>query len=126
MPLNLPPLNALRAFEAAARTGSYVSAALELHVSPAAVSQHVRNLEEYLGKKLFSRHNNRVVLTDAGRAVQSGISEPLLSISTLTEQVKSGTTRSRLSAGWSQDWSLIPCGTIRCALTFELKTIPLT
>ncbi len=96
MPLNLPPLNALRAFEAAARTGSYVAAAFELHVSPAAVSQHVRNLEDYLGKKLFSRHNNRVVLTDAGQAVQAGISESLLSISTLTEQVKSGTTRSRL------------------------------
>ena len=111
MPLNLPPLNALRAFEAAARTGSYVSAALELHVSPAAVSQHVRNLEEYLGKKLFSRHNNRVVLTDAGRAVQSGISEPLLSISTLTEQVKSGTTRSRLTiscvSSFAERW-LVP------------------
>ena len=40
MPLTLPPLNALRAFEAAARTGSYVAAAQELRVSPAAVSQH--------------------------------------------------------------------------------------
>ena len=96
MPLTLPPLNALRAFEAAARTGSYVAAAQELRVSPAAVSQQVRNLEDYLGKKLFTRLNNRVVLTDAGQAVYAGISDSLQSISALTEQVKSGTTRSRL------------------------------
>ena len=46
MPLPLPPLNSLRAFEAAARAGSYVAAADELGVSPAAVSQQVRKLEE--------------------------------------------------------------------------------
>ncbi len=53
MPLSLPPLNALRAFEAAARAGSYVAAARELDVSPAAVSQQVRNLEEFLDKQLL-------------------------------------------------------------------------
>lgn len=96
MSLPLPPLNALRAFEAAARAGSYVAAAEELGVSPAAVSQQVRNLEEFLGKKLFMRFNNRVVLTDAGQAVYAGASECLQAISTLTEQIMSGHARSRL------------------------------
>ncbi len=96
MPLSLPPLNALRAFEAAARTGSYVAAAEELGVSPAAVSQQVRNLEDFLGKKLFMRFNNRVSLTDAGQAIFVGASDALQSISALTEQVMSGGTRSRL------------------------------
>ncbi len=96
MVMPLPPLNALRAFEAAARAGSYVAAAEELDVSPAAVSQQVRNLEDFLGRKLFMRFNNRVVLTDAGQAVFAGAAGPLQAISALTEQVMSGGTRSRL------------------------------
>jgi len=92
----LPPMNALRAFEAAARHGSYVGAADELGVSPAAVSQQVRNLEEYLGKRLFRRYNNRIALTDAGQTIHTGASEALQSISALTEQVVSGRARSRL------------------------------
>jgi LysR family glycine cleavage system transcriptional activator len=65
-------------------------------VSPAAVSQQVRNLEEFLGKQLFMRFNNRVVLTDAGQVVYAGASDALQAISTLTEQVMSGGARSRL------------------------------
>ncbi|MEA3087422.1 MAG: LysR family transcriptional regulator, glycine cleavage system transcriptional activator [Paraburkholderia sp.] len=64
----LPPLNALRAFEAAGRLGSFKEAAAELHVTHGAVSQHVRLLEEWLGAPLFERHNRRVVLTAAARA----------------------------------------------------------
>jgi LysR family glycine cleavage system transcriptional activator len=63
----LPPLNALRAFEASARLGSFVAAALELHVSAAAVSQQVRRLEKYLDTTLFHRLARGVVLTDQGR-----------------------------------------------------------
>ena len=96
MPLSLPPLNALRAFEAAARGGSYVAAANELDVSPAAVSQQVRNLEDFLGRQLFMRFNNRVVLTDAGQAVFAGTASALQAISALTEQVMSGQSKSRL------------------------------
>jgi LysR family glycine cleavage system transcriptional activator len=96
MPRFLPPLNALRAFEAAARSGSYVAAAEELGVSPAAVSQQVKNLEDFLGKQLFRRYNNRIVLTDAGQAIHSGASAALQSISAITEQVVSGRARSRL------------------------------
>ena len=51
----LPPLNALRAFEAAARHLSFTDAAAELHVTQAAVSHHVKALEERLGLKLFRR-----------------------------------------------------------------------
>ena len=63
----LPPLNALRAFEASARLGSFVAAAAELRVSPAAVSQQVRNLEQYLDMTLFQRLARGLVLTEQGR-----------------------------------------------------------
>lgn len=96
MTARLPPLNALRAFEAAARTGSYVAAAREIGVSPAAISQQVRNLEQFFDKRLFARHNNRVVLTDAGHAIFAGTTEALQAISTVTEQTLTGTARSRL------------------------------
>ena len=96
MPLTLPPLNSLRAFEAAARTGSYVAAAEELSVSAAAISQQVRKLEEFLGKQMFMRFNNRVVLTDAGTAIYAGAADALQSISECTELLMSDRSRSRL------------------------------
>lgn len=64
----LPPLNALRAFEAAGRLGSFKAAAAELHVTQGAVSQQVRLLEAWLGASLFVRHNRRVALTTAAKA----------------------------------------------------------
>jgi LysR family glycine cleavage system transcriptional activator len=67
MARRLPPLNALRAFEASARLGSFVGAAAELHVSAAAVSQQVRRLERYLDTALFQRLARGLVLTDEGR-----------------------------------------------------------
>jgi len=63
---NLPSLNGLRAFEVAARCGSFVLAGNELGVSSAAVSLQVKSLEEHLGKRLFVRKGNRISLTDAG------------------------------------------------------------
>jgi LysR family glycine cleavage system transcriptional activator len=63
----LPPLNALRAFEASARLGSFVAAADELRVSSTAVSQLVRKLEAYLGIELFQRLPRGLALTDKGR-----------------------------------------------------------
>jgi len=68
MPNRLPPLNALKAFEAAARHLSVKKAAAELNVTPAAVSHQIRALEEYLGVQLFHRLNRALVLTDAARA----------------------------------------------------------
>ena len=67
MARRLPPLNALRAFEASARLGSFVAAAAELHVSAAAVSQQVRRLERYLDTTLFQRLARGLVLTEEGR-----------------------------------------------------------
>ncbi len=69
----LPPLNALRAFEAAARHLSFQDAAAELHVTPAAVSHQVKALEEELGVALFRRLHREVQLTDAGRACLPGL-----------------------------------------------------
>lgn len=65
----LPPLPALRAFEAAARHGSFKHAAAELAVTATAISHQVRALEEYLGMPLFERRVRQVVLTDAGAAL---------------------------------------------------------
>lgn len=96
MALKLPPLNALKAFEAAARTGSYVAAAAELGVSAAAVSQQVRNLEGWFGKRLFTRFNNRIGLTDAGMAIYRDTARPLQEIAGMAERVLGDVARARL------------------------------
>jgi len=64
----LPPLNALRAFEAAARHLSFTRAAEELHVTQAAISHQVKALESHLGRKLFRRMNRALLLSDDGQA----------------------------------------------------------
>ncbi|MCM2311313.1 MAG: transcriptional regulator GcvA [Steroidobacteraceae bacterium] len=63
----MPPLTALRAFEAAARLSSFTKAARELHVTSAAVSHQIRGLEKYLGLSLFKRTTRRLELTEQGR-----------------------------------------------------------
>ncbi len=68
----LPPLTALRAFDAAARHMSFQNAAAELNVTPAALSFQIKSLEEHLGTPLFRRHNRAVDLTEAGRALAPG------------------------------------------------------
>lgn len=69
MPNTLPPLTALRAFDAAARHMSFAKAAAELNVTPAALSFQIKSLEDHLGAALFRRMNRAVELTDAGRAL---------------------------------------------------------
>ncbi|MEM8635578.1 MAG: transcriptional regulator GcvA [Pseudomonadota bacterium] len=64
----LPPLNALRAFEAAARRLSFTKAAEELNVTPGAISQQIRQLEDYAGAPLFKRTGRSVLLTDSAQA----------------------------------------------------------
>lgn len=66
MARRLPSLNALKAFEAAARHQSFTDAAAELFVTHAAISRHIRDLEEWLGTELFTRTGRGVELTDAG------------------------------------------------------------
>src|ERR1700704_4880913 len=64
----LPPLNALRVFEAAARHLSFKEAAQELSITQAAVSHQIKSLEEYLGMELFRRAGRGVQLTEAARS----------------------------------------------------------
>src|SRR5437016_5807028 len=68
MSRRLPPLNALRAFEAAARHLSFTAAESELNVTQAAVSHQIKALEERLGLKLFRRVGRGLLLTDAAQA----------------------------------------------------------
>jgi LysR family glycine cleavage system transcriptional activator len=83
----LPFLNGVRAFEAAARRGSFAAAAGELHVSPAAISRMVHLLEDRLGVALFERTANRLVTTAAGRTYQTGLTPLLDALASLTAQV---------------------------------------
>lgn len=94
--MKLPPLNAVRAFEAAARTGSFVAAAGELGVSSAAVSMQVRNLEAFLNKKLFDRSNNRITLTDAGTSIYPSTAAALNGIAGMTERLLESEGRPQL------------------------------
>ncbi|WP_193368188.1 transcriptional regulator GcvA [Pelagibius marinus] len=75
MPVKLPPLNALRAFEAGARHLSFTKAADELHVTQAAVSHQVKALEEHLGYSLFKRMTRKLALTEQGRVLFPVVSE---------------------------------------------------
>jgi DNA-binding transcriptional LysR family regulator len=71
----LPPLNALRAFVAAARRLSFTRAASDLHVTPAAVSQQIKLLEAQLGVALFERRKDGLALTPEAAAVVPGLSD---------------------------------------------------
>lgn len=77
----LPNLNAVRAFDAAARHQSFSRAADELAVTHAAVSRHVKNLEADLGVKLFERRHRQVALTTAGARYAETVAEALMLIS---------------------------------------------
>ena len=76
----LPPLNALRAFEAAARHLSLTRAAAELNVSPGAVSHQIRGLEALLGVQLFERRVRAIVLTAAGKLLYPGVQTGFLQL----------------------------------------------
>jgi len=73
MTRRLPPLNALRVFEASARHRSFSRAAEELFVTPAAISHQIKGLEEFLGAKLFRRARRTLMLTEAGQTLLPGI-----------------------------------------------------
>jgi LysR family glycine cleavage system transcriptional activator len=84
---SLPPLTALRAFEAAARHKSFKLAANELNVTPSAVSHAVAALEDVLGIKLFHRRVRRLLLTDAGGAYLMPLSRAFDAISAATREI---------------------------------------
>lgn len=87
MPRRLPPLNALKAFEAAARHESFTRAAEELCVTQGAVSHQVKALEAELGLKLFNRERQRLVITQAGRAYLEVVRDALDRIAAGTERL---------------------------------------
>lgn len=89
MYLKLPPLNALRTFESAARHVSFSLAAAELHVTHGAISKQIKGLEAYLGIQLFLRQHRRLVLTDEGRRYLLHIQSALQTINNATVDIQS-------------------------------------
>ena len=83
-----PPLKSLRAFEAAARHESFLNAATELHVSPGAISRHIKLLEAFLEARLFDRRSNGVVLTREGRRYASKVTKFFSDLSAATTEIK--------------------------------------
>jgi LysR family glycine cleavage system transcriptional activator len=88
MAVPLPPLSALRAFEAAARHLSFKKAADELNVTPAAVGHQVKGLEEFLGVRLFRRLNRAVVLTEAGQACLPDLREGFQKLAAAVDRIR--------------------------------------
>lgn len=89
MPLSrLPSLLSLRAFEAAARRGSMKDAASELSVTPGAVSQQIKSLEEDLGVRLFLRKTRAIELTDEGRRLQPEVTDSFMKLRNAVDEVR--------------------------------------
>ncbi len=83
-----PPLNALRAFEAAARLGGFVSAAEELGVTAGAISQHIKSIELWAGVPLFERGAHGVSLTASGRQMSAEFTDSFDRLSQATQSLK--------------------------------------
>ncbi len=92
-----PSLHALRAFEAAARLGSFAQAADELHLSPSAISHQVRALEEHLGRPMFVRTNRTVILTPEGDRLLAALSPAFESIHAACAELSPPTQKQDLS-----------------------------
>lgn len=96
MSRRLPPLNPLRMFMVAARTGNLTTAAQELHVTQSAVSRQIGVLESYLGVELFRRERHGVTLTRAGRAYADKVIPAFEALSDATEDLVKDTHQSAL------------------------------
>jgi LysR family glycine cleavage system transcriptional activator len=86
----LPPMNALVAFEAAGRFGSFLKAAEELRVTPGAVSRQIQKLESFLSVALFVRSHRQVELTNAGLQYWTVVSRSLATIRSHTDAIRKG------------------------------------
>ncbi|MEA5446082.1 LysR substrate-binding domain-containing protein [Gammaproteobacteria bacterium AB-CW1] len=117
---DLPPLNALRAFEAAARRGSFQAAADELHVSATAISHHIRHLEELLKQPLFIRHPRPIRLTAAGQKLFPALRDGLDQIGAGVAAVRAASTRQPLvittTPAFASRWLIPRLGEINKAL----------
>ena len=101
----LPPLNALKAFEAAARHESFTRAAEELSVTQGAVSHQVKALEQVLGLKLFNRERQRLVITEAGRDYFNVVRDAFDRIAVGTEQLLQRQNAGVLTVSTSPDFA---------------------
>jgi len=117
MPRRLPPLNALRAFEAAARRGSFVAAGTELRVTASAISQQIRTLERYLGTRLFRRLPRGLILTEIGRAYLPELTSGFDALAEATRRLRAGATGGLLTVGalpsFAHGWLLPRLGRFR-------------
>jgi LysR family glycine cleavage system transcriptional activator len=108
---HLPPLSALRAFEAAARHMSFTKAADELHVTPAAVSHQIHALEEDLGVRLFHRMNRSIELTASARILLPGLSEAFAGIQSSVKRLRAhndtGTLAVTASPSFAAKWLVL-------------------
>src|SRR5215207_6025027 len=104
----LPPLNALKAFEAAARHESFTRAAEELFVTQGAVSHQVKALETELGIKLFNRERQRLVITEAGReyltVVRDALDRIALGTARLLQRQNAGVLTVSTSPDFAAKW----------------------
>src|SRR5499425_2889893 len=105
MPRRLPQLNALKAFEAAARHVSFTRAAEELCVTQGAVSHQVKALEAELGIKLFNRERQRLIITEAGRQYLAVVRDALDRIAVGTERLVQRQTSGALTISTSPDFA---------------------
>lgn len=114
MPRRLPSLNAVKAFEAAARSASFTRAAEELFVTPGAVSQQVKALETELGLRLFNRERQRLVLTESGReylaVVRDALDQIALGTERLTQRQRSGVLTVSVSPDFAAKWLVARLG----------------
>lgn len=101
----LPPLDPLIAFEAAARLLSFTRAGEELHLSQAAISQQIRNLEESLQVKLFTRSHRAVQLTNAGREYQHTVVAILKQLAGATMDIQNVEITQQLVIGCDQSFA---------------------
>ena len=108
---HLPPLSALRAFEAAARLMSFSKAADELHVTPAAVSHQIHALEQDLGVKLFHRMNRSIELTASARVLLPGLTEAFAGIQSSVRRLRAhndtGTLTVTASPSFAAKWLVL-------------------
>ena len=91
------PLNALRSFETSARNLSYVKAAEELFVTPAAISHQVKRLENYLGAQLFRRQPNGLLLTDTGQRLFAELGEVFQQLDSVIDRIKESESKGALT-----------------------------
>jgi LysR family transcriptional regulator, glycine cleavage system transcriptional activator len=101
----LPVLNSLRAFEAAARHQSIKRACDELHVNHAAVSRHIQNLEQQLGRDLFERHPRKIVLTDDGEKLLGALTAGFSIIQRAISQLSGGQNPEKLVISVDPDFA---------------------